>query len=62
MTDATQHDDDMLWGAEAIGREIARNERQTFHLLQSGKLLAKKVGHIWVTTRRALRDALTPRS
>jgi hypothetical protein len=45
---------DLVWGCEAIGKIINRNNRQTFHLLESGALPAKKVGHRWVASRSRL--------
>ena len=35
-------DDDVVWGAEAVGRVINRNPRQTYHLLQTGALPAER--------------------
>ena len=32
---------DLVWGAEAIGREIDRSPRQTFYLLATGAIPAK---------------------
>ena len=49
---------DLLWGAAEIAKTIKRSERETFHLLQTAKLPAKKVGKIWVASRRSLREAL----
>ena len=44
-----------LWGCKAISKEIGKNERQTFYLLESGLLPAQKVGRQWVTTRSRVR-------
>lgn len=45
----------VIWGAEAIGREIGKTKRQAFHLLESGQLRgAKKIGGRWAITRQAL--------
>jgi hypothetical protein len=57
----TKPEDDHVpvWGARNIGKEINRSPRQAFHLLESGKLPAKKVGSQWVSTRGALRRSLT---
>lgn len=46
---------DLVWGAEPIGKVIGLNKRQTFHLLESGRLPAKKVGGKWVSSEGALR-------
>jgi hypothetical protein len=49
-------DPDYLWGCAAIAAVIERNKRQTFHLLESGSLPARKVGATWVAKRAELRD------
>jgi hypothetical protein len=46
--------DKPIWGAKAIAMEVNRKLRQTFYMLESGELPAKKVGGRWVTTRRRL--------
>ncbi|TGS89482.1 DNA-binding protein [Mesorhizobium sp. M3A.F.Ca.ET.174.01.1.1] len=43
-----------VWGAKAIGQEINRSERQTYHMLEQGLLPAKKVGDQWVADANAL--------
>ena len=50
---------DLLWGAGAIAEAINLPVRATFHLLENGRLPARKVGKRWVASRRALIDALT---
>jgi hypothetical protein len=50
---------DPIWGAAAIGRVIGRNPRQTFFLLESGLLPAKKIGARWVASKRKLLATLT---
>ncbi len=47
---------DLVWGVQAIAREIGRNPRQTFHLLENGKLPAGKVGGRWCASRAGLRQ------
>ncbi|MQW38152.1 DNA-binding protein [Sinorhizobium meliloti] len=42
---------DLIWGVEAVAKIIGRTERQTFHLLSTGQLPAKKVGGRWVAER-----------
>lgn len=51
--------DGAVWGAIAIGRIVRRTDRQTYHLLSIGALPAKKIGATWVSTPRALLDAVT---
>lgn len=57
---ALHHDllDRPIWGARAIAQHIGRTERQTFHLLETSKLDATKVGHIWTSTKRRLNRSL----
>jgi hypothetical protein len=47
-----------IWGAANIGKEIGRNTRQAFHLLETGQVPGTKVGRQWVSTRRRLRTRL----
>ena len=47
---------DLVWGAAAIGKEIGRTERQAFHLLETGRLPARKVGLQWVAARGELQN------
>lgn len=47
-----------VWGADGIGKEIKRSTRQTFYLLESGVLPARKVRGQWQTTKGELRDFL----
>ena len=53
-------DDTPIWGAVNIGKLIGRNKRQSFYLLEQGLIPAKKVGNLWVTTRRAALSAVLP--
>jgi hypothetical protein len=50
---------DIVWGAAAIAAVIRRNERQTFYMLETGALPAKKIGKQWVASRQKLIEALT---
>jgi hypothetical protein len=52
---AGHEEDEVLWGAEAIAKEIDRTERQTHHLLYTGRLPARKVGGRWCAVRSKLR-------
>jgi hypothetical protein len=51
-----------LWGAEAIAREIKREPRATYHLLENGRLDADRLGGRWVSTARRLRAQFAGRS
>jgi hypothetical protein len=46
---------DLVWGSREIAKEINRNQRQTFYLLETGGIPARKVGKIWVADRGQLR-------
>lgn len=57
----TQEADDLdrpVWGIKAFSEIIDRTERQTYHLIASGKLPANKVGERYVSTKRKLLGAL----
>jgi hypothetical protein len=54
---------DILWGAEAIGREVNIVDengdvdlRRVYHKLNQQHLPAKKVGRVWISSRRQLRQ------
>jgi hypothetical protein len=47
---------DLLWGAGLIGKEIGRTPRQTYHLLESRALPARKIGGRWCVDRNVLRS------
>jgi hypothetical protein len=49
-----QHDGLIVWGAEAIGRVIGRNPRQTHHLLHKGALPARKIREVWCANAEKL--------
>jgi hypothetical protein len=46
---------DLLWGVEAIAREIDQPVRQVYWRLENGQLPAGKHGQIWVASRQNLR-------
>jgi len=49
-------DNEILWGAAAIGREINRSPRQAHHLLTTGAIeAARKVNGLWCAPRGPLR-------
>ena len=54
-----KNDHDLVWGAEAIAKEINRSRRQTYGLLESNQLPARKCGQTWVASREKLRERLT---
>lgn len=45
---------DLVWEIAEIARLIGRSERQTFYLLRTGQLPARKVGNRWVAERSRL--------
>jgi hypothetical protein len=52
---------DLLWGVDPISKVIGRSRRQTVHMLQNGRIPARKVGAFWCASRTGLRrhfDAL----
>jgi hypothetical protein len=47
-TDQNQTNDQVIWGARAIGQAIGRTEKATFAMLEAGKLPgARKVAGRW---------------
>lgn len=54
MTSADVVKLDLIWEVEEIAKIIGRTKRQTFHLLSSGQLPARKVGGRWVAERGKL--------
>lgn len=54
MADDTESKLDLLWEVTEIAKLIGRSERQTFYLLSSGQIPAKKVGGRWVAERNVL--------
>ena len=46
---------EVLWGAKAIGEYVGLKERQTFYLLEKGKLPGTKIGATWTSTKNRLR-------
>lgn len=45
---------ELVWGARRIGQEIGRSPRQAFYLLEQGLIPGRKIGRIWVSTRKEL--------
>ena len=56
---ADNPDNDIVWGAVAIGKVIGRNERQVRHMLDKGYLPATKTGDQWSASRTALIATVT---
>ena len=52
----TSLEHDLVWGVSGIAKEINRSPRQTFHLLENGRIPARKIGARWCATRSALRQ------
>ena len=50
--------DDLLYGAEAIGREIGLSEREIFYAAEKKNLPIRKMGSRLVASRRQLRAHL----
>jgi hypothetical protein len=48
--------DKPIWGAANIAPEIGKTITQTNYLLIKGRIDADKIGKLWVTTRRRLRN------
>lgn len=47
--------EDVLWGVDAIAREIGRSKSETYALLNNGHLPGAKIGRLWGSTRSVLR-------
>jgi hypothetical protein len=45
---------DLVWGVQGISRVIGRSKRATFHLLETNRLPARRIGGRWVSSRGAL--------
>ena len=46
--------DSPVWGVKEIAPILRRSPRQTYELILKGLIPAKKVGRLWVSTRRQL--------
>ena len=44
-----------LWGAKDIGAVINKSRRETYYLLEAGRLPAQRIGRQWVSTRGQLK-------
>jgi hypothetical protein len=57
-TPATKDPDEVLRGAEAIGAELGLTARQAFYHLEHGNIRGvRKLGRMWIGTRRNIREA-----
>jgi hypothetical protein len=45
----------LVWGVKKIGEVIDRNERQTYHLIETGQLPVRMIGGRYCSTLGALR-------
>lgn len=48
--------DDLLYGAEDIGKFIGRNARQVYHLVDKGNLPAGTIGTVLMASKRRIRE------
>ncbi|WP_180982394.1 DNA-binding protein [Methylocella silvestris] len=55
-----ESDEQYIWGAGAIAKALGLTRPQAFHMLSAGRLPARKIGKKWVSTKKALHEALTP--
>lgn len=46
---------DLVWGVKEIAKEIGKNERQTYHLIETKQLPVGKSGGRYVASRVRLR-------
>ncbi len=46
---------DLVWEVKPIAEAIGRTPRQAYHLLETGRLPARKVGGRWCASRSGLR-------
>lgn len=46
---------DLIWGAKAIAKEMNAPERRVYYMLERRKIPAKKIGTLWVASRKGLR-------
>jgi hypothetical protein len=52
----TEDGSNLVWGAANIAKEIGKDKRGTYYLLETGRLPARKAGDQWVGKRDELRD------
>jgi hypothetical protein len=58
VNSAADAESDIVWGAVEIGKVINRSPRAAFHLLENGRLPARKTGRLWSASRRRLLEYL----
>lgn len=56
MRDHEEFCDDLLRGAEAIGKFLGLTPRQAFNLLDRGTIPAGKEGKAWIASKTSLRE------
>jgi hypothetical protein len=49
---------DLIWGADAIAKELGLTTRTVFHMLSKGHLPGRRIGRRWVASKTALRARL----
>jgi hypothetical protein len=54
MPDDKSKNLNLIWGAREIAAALNISERKAFHLLETKKLPAKKIGGSWVMPREAI--------
>lgn len=52
--DTTSLGSDLIWGVAGIAAAINRSPRQCFHMLENGRLPARKIGGRWCASRVGL--------
>lgn len=57
----TEKDDQIVWGAEAIGKVIERTPRQVYYLADRKMIPVTKIGDVLVSTRQKLLDDIAKR-
>lgn len=55
---ANDADDTPIWGAAKIAEAAGVTKDQAYHLLEQGRLPARKVGGRWVSSRARIRKFL----
>jgi hypothetical protein len=56
----SESESDIVWGAADIGKVVNLPPRKAFYSLEKGYPPGRKVGRIWISTRKALLAACDP--